>query len=104
MTAMLVCAAHSPLMNYLQPDAAVEQPILEAMRDLSHRVRAFDPELVVVFGPDHFAGFFYDLMPRSVSAYARRQWGTSASQAMGDPFAFPRTWPSAWFRPFTRAV
>jgi 2,3-dihydroxyphenylpropionate 1,2-dioxygenase len=60
---MLVCAAHSPLMNYLTPDAAVAQPILDTLHDLSQRVQAFDPELVVIFGPDHFAGFFYDLMP-----------------------------------------
>ena len=26
-------------------------------------LRAFDPDLVVVFGPDHFNGFFYELMP-----------------------------------------
>ena len=63
MSAMLVCAAHSPLMNYLTPDAAIAQPILDTLRDLSEQVAVFDPELVVVFGPDHFAGFFYDLMP-----------------------------------------
>ena len=63
MPAMLVCAAHSPLMNYLTPDAALAQPILGTLRDVAQRVRAFEPELVVVFGPDHFAGFFYDLMP-----------------------------------------
>ena len=63
MPAMLVCAAHSPLMNYLTPDAAVSQPILDVLREISGHIKAFDPELVVVFGPDHFAGFFYDLMP-----------------------------------------
>jgi 2,3-dihydroxyphenylpropionate 1,2-dioxygenase len=26
-------------------------------------LRAFDPDLVVVFGPDHFNGFFYEMMP-----------------------------------------
>jgi 2,3-dihydroxyphenylpropionate 1,2-dioxygenase len=26
-------------------------------------VRAFDPELVIVFGPDHFNGFFLNVMP-----------------------------------------
>ncbi len=26
-------------------------------------VRAFDPELVIVFGPDHFNGFFLNMMP-----------------------------------------
>jgi 2,3-dihydroxyphenylpropionate 1,2-dioxygenase len=63
MTAMLVCAAHSPLINYLTPDASVSKPILDALHDVAPQVKAFDPELVVAFGPDHFAGFFYDLMP-----------------------------------------
>lgn len=27
-------------------------------------MQAFDPELVVVFAPDHYNGFFYDLMPQ----------------------------------------
>ncbi len=63
MSAMLVCAAHSPLMNYLSPDVEVSQPILDTLLGLSEQVKAFDPELIVVFGPDHFAGFFYDLMP-----------------------------------------
>ncbi len=80
MSAMLVCAAHSPLMNYLAPDAAVSQPIMDALRDVAQRVEAFDPELVVVFGPDHFAGFFYDLMPPfcvGVRAQAMGDFGIS---------------------------
>jgi 2,3-dihydroxyphenylpropionate 1,2-dioxygenase len=80
MTAMLVCAAHSPLMNYLQPRDEVAQPILDALEGLSARVREFDPELVVVFGPDHFAGFFYDLMPPfcvGVRAQAMGDFGIS---------------------------
>lgn len=63
MTVMLVCAAHTPLMNYLQPKAAVAQPIRDNLGVLARQVEAFNPEVVVVFGPDHFAGFFYDLMP-----------------------------------------
>lgn len=63
MSVMLVCAAHSPLMNYLDADAAVAQPVRDALASVARRVKAFDPELVVVFAPDHFAGFFYDLMP-----------------------------------------
>lgn len=60
---MLACASHSPLMNYLHPAPEVSGPVHDALSDLGRRVAAFDPELVVVFGPDHFAGFFYDLMP-----------------------------------------
>jgi len=89
MSAMLVCAAHSPLMNYLTPDPALAQPILNALGDLSQRVRAFDPELVVVFGPDHFAGFFYDLMPPfcvGARAQAIGDFGISkAGQSYGVP-------------------
>jgi 2,3-dihydroxyphenylpropionate 1,2-dioxygenase len=29
----------------------------------AYAVRAFDPELVIIFGPDHFNGFFLHLMP-----------------------------------------
>lgn len=73
---MLACAAHSPLMNYLVPAADVTQPIMDTLGTLSAQVQAFEPELIVVFGPDHFAGFFYDLMPPfCVGARA---------QAMGD--------------------
>ena len=63
MSAMLICAAHTPLMNHLMPKNDVAQPILNTLNVVSEHVRLFDPELVVVFGPDHFAGFFYDLMP-----------------------------------------
>ena len=37
---------------------------LEEVFDNARRfVRDFDPELVVTIGPDHYNGFFYDLMP-----------------------------------------
>ena len=89
MSAMLVCTAHSPLMNYLTPNPAVAQPILSALGDLSRRVSEFDPELVVVFGPDHFAGFFYDLMPPfcvGVRANAMGDFGISKDgQSYGVP-------------------
>lgn len=82
MSAMLLCAAHSPLMNYLSPDPELAQPILDTMETLSKQVRGFDPELVIVFGPDHFAGFFYDLMPPfcvGVRAQAMGDFGISSS-------------------------
>jgi 2,3-dihydroxyphenylpropionate 1,2-dioxygenase len=30
---------------------------------LAAEVADYDPELVVIFGPDHFKGFFYDMLP-----------------------------------------
>jgi 2,3-dihydroxyphenylpropionate 1,2-dioxygenase len=40
-------------------------------------LRNFSPELVVVFGPDHFNGFFYELMPAfciGTAAEGARDW------------------------------
>ncbi|VTU34243.1 2,3-dihydroxyphenylpropionate/2, 3-dihydroxicinnamic acid 1,2-dioxygenase [Variovorax sp. PBS-H4] len=53
---------------------------IEAVRD---RVRAFAPELVVLFAPDHFNGFFYDLMPPfciGTAASAIGDFGTVAGE------------------------
>ncbi|OUS79932.1 3-(2,3-dihydroxyphenyl)propionate dioxygenase, partial [Rhodococcus sp. NCIMB 12038] len=39
-------------------------------------VRDFDPQFLVIFGPDHYNGFFYDLMPPlRVGAAAGRRLG-----------------------------
>ncbi len=63
MTSTLVCASHSPLMYCWSraPDchAVVEQLFLTR----AAQIRAWDPELVIIFGPDHFNGFFLRLMP-----------------------------------------
>jgi len=80
MTAMLVCAAHSPLMNFLAPEAGVAGPVMETLNRVSLQVKEFDPELVVIFGPDHFAGFFHELMPSfcvGVRAQAMGDFGIS---------------------------
>ncbi len=89
MSTMLVCAAHSPLMNYLQPDAEVAQPILDTLRDLSRQVGEFDPETVVIFGPDHFAGFFYDLMPPFCVGVRAQAMGDFDISADGQSYRVP---------------
>jgi len=79
MKTMLVCASHSPLMLMDMPPSSPDSQAffghVEAMRK---RVAAFDPELVVVFGPDHFNGFFFDLMPSfciGAAAETTADWG-----------------------------
>ena len=55
--------SHSPLMglNPLGPEAESElQTAISATRD---QVLAFAPELVVLVAPDHYNGFFNELMP-----------------------------------------
>ncbi|HTH60732.1 MAG TPA: 3-carboxyethylcatechol 2,3-dioxygenase [Paraburkholderia sp.] len=59
----LECLSHTPLHGYFDPAPDVVAEVEAAMAAARERVRAFDPELIVVFAPDHYNGFFYDLMP-----------------------------------------
>lgn len=63
MSLRLICASHTPLMDHVEADPAVDAEVRAAFRALGDEVRAFDPELVIQFAPDHFKGFFYDMLP-----------------------------------------
>jgi 2,3-dihydroxyphenylpropionate 1,2-dioxygenase len=63
MTVRLICASHTPLMDHVDADPDVDAEVRAAFRALGDEVRAFDPELVIQFAPDHFKGFFYDMLP-----------------------------------------
>ena len=55
--------SHSPLLG-LNPISDEDQVALdEAMNKARDAVHAFDPELIVLIGPDHYNGFFNELMP-----------------------------------------
>jgi hypothetical protein len=41
----------------------VHAGFFQELESASAALHAFNPDLVVVFGPDHFNGFFYELMP-----------------------------------------
>jgi 2,3-dihydroxyphenylpropionate 1,2-dioxygenase len=59
----LICVSHSPILN-LQSDTSPRKPEVEAVyRELADEMRDYDPTLVILFAPDHYNGFFYDLMP-----------------------------------------
>lgn len=59
----LECISHTPLHGYFDPPDDIVSDVKRVQAQARERVRAFDPELVVVFAPDHFNGFFYDVMP-----------------------------------------
>jgi 2,3-dihydroxyphenylpropionate 1,2-dioxygenase len=63
MTVALICASHSPLMYCFARAPASHAEIERIFEERAAAVRAYDPELVFVFGPDHFNGFFLQLMP-----------------------------------------
>lgn len=60
---LLQCLSHTPLMGRLQPESGVEDEVELALGRLKTSLAQFDPDVIFLFGPDHFNGFFYDLMP-----------------------------------------
>lgn len=63
MTIQLECLSHTPLHGYFDPAPDTLAEVERVQAAARARVEAFDPELVIVFAPDHYNGFFYDLMP-----------------------------------------
>lgn len=61
--ALVQCLSHSPAMAYRPLRDSRGTAVEAALDDARRAMAAFAPELVVVFGPDHYNGFFYDLMP-----------------------------------------
>jgi 2,3-dihydroxyphenylpropionate 1,2-dioxygenase len=61
--AVLVCASHSPLMGFTEPAHGVRQRVDAAFADTRRFIASYAPDLVVLFGPDHYNAMFYDLMP-----------------------------------------
>ena len=55
--------SHSPLLNLPGPSQDLLDDIDTALAKAREFVEGFDPELVVIFAPDHYNGFFYKLMP-----------------------------------------
>lgn len=73
--------SHSPLLNLPGPSAELLDDIDAALGKAREFVAAFDPELVVLFAPDHYNGFFYKLMPPfciGASATGIGDYGTHA--------------------------
>jgi 2,3-dihydroxyphenylpropionate 1,2-dioxygenase len=63
MSVRLVCASHTPLMDHVDADPAVDRAVRARFAALAADIAAYAPELVILFAPDHFKGFFYDMLP-----------------------------------------
>jgi len=63
MSLALVTMSHSPLLEFNDPPAEVKAEVEDAFAAARTFVRDYDPTLAVSFAPDHYNGFFYDLMP-----------------------------------------
>lgn len=81
MTLALLATSHSPLLQHAELDAEVSGELEAAFDEARRFVREFDPDVVVNFGPDHYNGFFYRLMPAFCIGYAAESIGDYGSQA-----------------------
>jgi 2,3-dihydroxyphenylpropionate 1,2-dioxygenase len=77
--AFLGCVPHAPFM--MLQDKTLNQPFWDAYAEQVAAFRAFDPELVFVFGADHYSGQHMRLMP----SFAIGQ----AAEAINDDGGFP---------------
>jgi 2,3-dihydroxyphenylpropionate 1,2-dioxygenase len=90
MAVQLICCSHSPLMLTGIEDSQVDAQarFVTKMEEISKELHAFAPDLVLMFGPDHFNGFFYELMPSFCVGFAAegtRDWGIE-----GGPLRVPK--------------
>ena len=89
MSAYLHCLSHTPLVGYVDPEPHVLAEVDAVISDARERIARFDPQLVVLFGPDHYNGFFYDVMPAfciGMAAHAIGDFDTAAG-----PLEVPKT-------------
>lgn len=81
MSVSLLAMSHSPLLGINDPQPEIAGALDEAFAEARRRVEEFDPDLVIVFTPDHFNGFFYTLMPQFCIGYDAESIGDYESTA-----------------------
>jgi 2,3-dihydroxyphenylpropionate 1,2-dioxygenase len=62
-------------------DEEVRSGVKKGFASLAKRAEAFAPDLLIQFAPDHFNGFFYEVMPSfcvGINATSLGDWDTSA--------------------------
>ena len=88
MKALLQCLSHTPLKGHVDPQASIVDETKAVIRKLADELREFDPELIILFAPDHYNGFFLDVMPQvciGMAAQSIGDYGTAAG-----PLRVPR--------------
>src|SRR3954451_8901230 len=81
MTLALLAMSHSPLLEHAELDEEVSGELETAFTEARRFVHDYDPDVIVNFAPDHYNGFFYQLMPPFCIGYAAESIGDYGSQA-----------------------
>jgi len=63
MNTRLICGSHSPLLYCFKKKPTDWDLLQQTFKERAAAISAFDPELVIAFGSDHFNGFFMKNMP-----------------------------------------
>jgi 2,3-dihydroxyphenylpropionate 1,2-dioxygenase len=80
-TVSLLATSHSPLLPYATLPDDIQRELDGTFEVARTFVHDFDPDLIVVFTPDHYNGFFYNVMPPfclGFNATAIGDYGTPA--------------------------
>ncbi|WP_423891010.1 3-carboxyethylcatechol 2,3-dioxygenase [Corynebacterium argentoratense] len=77
----LLAMSHSPLLGINDPGQEATDSLNEAFEIVRCFADDFNPDLIVNFAPDHYNGFFYDLMPPFCIGYEAIGVGDYNSQA-----------------------
>jgi len=94
MTAAVVGLSHSPLIGKNDPEADVLDRVATAVATAKAFIADFTPDLVVLFAPDHYNGFFYKEMPPfclATEAHSVGDFASKAGQLSVDTEAVPLT-------------
>ncbi|MBF4163102.1 3-carboxyethylcatechol 2,3-dioxygenase [Nocardioides sp. CBS4Y-1] len=75
--------SHTPLLGKVEVAADVTAELDAHVETLRAEIERFDPTVIVLFAPDHYNGFFYDIMPPFCIGTAARAIGDFGS-AEGD--------------------
>lgn len=81
MTVALLAMSHSPLLEHGDPGPEIKAEVEAAFDAARSFVHDYDPDLVINLGPDHYNGFFYQLMPPFCIGYDAVSIGDYGSQA-----------------------
>ena len=88
MTLAVCCMSHTPLLDLTDPGPELTADVKSAFATAREFVRGYDPDLLVVFAPDHYNGFFYELMPPFCVGLEATSIGDYGSEA--GPLDVPR--------------
>jgi 2,3-dihydroxyphenylpropionate 1,2-dioxygenase len=63
MPSLLICVSHGPALTCADPRPAAQDQVEAAYQARARALQAFDPELVVIFAPDHYTGIHLQMVP-----------------------------------------